>query len=276
MFIVLFMWVLELTLAWALVFIPPAFESPAEVTFEDRFNFAAHTIIGRSNNSPQLKLGAGGWETLSAFAGLTGVALVSLGLAYVLPLIGAIAHKRSTAAMVHALGDSVDFMRATIREAEEGGSFELQLLALTPAIILTAERQRSYPVLHYFHSANRHAALAPAMAKLALLLRKEIPAAPKIDITVTRPIFRAIHNLLGALEDGGLASYARDDPTIDNDALDAIGIGPLDRWEADQPPSIEWLKAYVQFDGWPWEDLLQGDEGDIAEVREQLDDEIDG
>ena len=59
-------------MSWALIFIPDVFKDPEAVNFQDRLLFAAHSIIGRSGNSPALEVGPGSWETIHALSGLTG------------------------------------------------------------------------------------------------------------------------------------------------------------------------------------------------------------
>ena len=258
-FAVILLWVVQLTLGWALVFVPEAFAAEREVGFTGRLAFASSAVLGRGGNRPQLETDQG-WELLHSVAGLTGVTLVSLSLAYLLPIIGAVVHKRSIAATVTALGDTVDAMRTTAATAG-GGSFELHLIALTPALSWSAERHRAYPVLHYFHSRDRHAALAPAAARLVLLLGHRMPQAEKVDATVVRPLGRALHNLMGALCEMGLADHARRSDGVDRTTIDATGLAPQDEGDRGPLPAVSLMRSYVRFDGWDWQDVADGDHG---------------
>ncbi len=251
----LLLWVLELTLCWSLIFVSEAFIAPSGgVNFGDRVMFAAQTIIGRGGNRPPLETVDGVWEFAHSIAGLTGVMIVSLGLAYVLPILGAVAHKRSIAAQIHTLGANVDEMRKLAREGLDE-TFNLHLIALTPAVALSAERHRSYPVLHYFHSSQPHASLAPAVAKIALLMNEDMPNHNPAAVT---PLGRSLQDLLGALENMGLGKFAEDKCNMKSDAVSEVGIEPL---EKDQRPipTLDWFRAYVQFDGWNWEEVASGD-----------------
>jgi len=275
--LVLLIWMSELTLGWALVFVPDAFGSGADPSFGDRLVFAAKAMIGRGGNSDLVAPVEGGWEALRTIAGATGVTLVSVGLAYVLPVLGGVAHRRSVAATIYTLGADVEEMRR-LAATRGGSSFELYLVALVPALSVVAESQRSYPVLHYFHSKDRHAALAPALAMLVEFLRDDQESLEGIDATVTEPLCRAIHNVLEALIRMGLQEYAEDVAGVDTSELHPVGIGKLvgdpdnegvaihesrDGVEAEVPgktvlPSKEWLEAYAGFDGWNWEDVDPG------------------
>ena len=255
-------WALELVIGWALVFTPAAFEESASeianLNFHDRLIFAASTVIGRAGNSPELTVTSDNWETVHALAGFTGVVIITFALAYVLPILASVAQSRSIAALINALGDSVEDMRS-LGETPHGSSFELHLVGLAPAIMLVAEQHRAYPVLHYFHARERHAALAPAVAKLVLLLRSDTDGMDKVDRTVVKPLERAVFNLLEALSTMGLDRYAHDRDGIDDDALDSIVVDPTSRRHSDERHSTEWLKAYVRFDGWVWEEVTGED-----------------
>lgn len=249
---ILMVWTFELVLGWALVFPATAFEEPDSHVFADRLLFATTAVVGRAGNTPPLAVDGDGWEILHSLAGLTGVFILSVGIAYVLPILGAVAHKRSVAAKIHTLGDSVADMLALGRTSG-GSSFELHLVALVGEIGLTAERHRAYPVLHYFHSHDRHAALAPAVAKIALLLQEDLEDVDKVDPTVRIPLERAIANLLGAVSAMGLSRYARDVPDLDDSAMDGIELDPSSPGGAhDGAIPTRWLEAYVRFDGWQW------------------------
>lgn len=251
--LILIAWTLELVLGWALLFPAGAFEEPSSLGFADRLLFASNAIIGRSGNSPALGVDGDGWEMLHSLAGLSGVFILSVGLAYVLPILGAVAHKRSIAAKIHTLGDGVADM-LELGRTPGGSSFELHLVALADQIVLTAERHRAYPVLHYFHSHDRHAALAPAVAKIALLLQDDLEDVDKVDATVRVPLERAIANLLGVVSSMGLARYARDVPDLDDGAMPVIELDPAASDGAHRGAiPVRWLEAYVRFDGWEWE-----------------------
>ena len=256
----LVIWVLELCLGWALIFVARAFEQPEAVTFLDRLVFAGKAIIGRSGNTPELTTLDGGWEIVNSIAGTSGVVIVSVGLAYVLPILGAVAHSRSVAALISTLGNTPEDLRELMEDCRED-QFQLHLVSLVAAISLTAERHRSYPVLHYFHSKDPHASLAPAITKIAIFLQRDRQGAKMVDPAVARPLNRAILNLLEALGRMGLTRYARDDEEIDENAMSEIIIDPLASPPNDGEPSEGWLKAYVKYDGWSWEKFFDT-EGD--------------
>jgi len=256
---VLALWVFELTLGWALVFVPEAFAVPAGVDFLDRLQFATRTVIGRAGNAPSLEVAGNGWESVHGIAGLTGVVIVSVGLAYVLPLLSSVAHKRSVATTVHTLAETLEGMRDA-GLSRRSSPVEHHLVTLMPAISLTTERHRAYPVLHYFHAHERPPALAPAMARLVPLLRAELravqgPDGPGLDPAVVRPVSRTIASLAEALCQLGVERYALERPEVETPPDPSIdGTPGFDAVDAGLP-SDEWMRAYVRYDGWnPQED----------------------
>ena len=265
--LVLVSWVGQLIAGWALIFVPSSLTGSGSdsVTFLDRVVFAGRTIVGRAGNTPGLSASKGPWELVHGFAGLSGVTMVTIGLAYILPILAGVALKRSLAVHVHALGNSVDDMKDLIRSTPGGGQIDLHFIALTPLIATVAERYRSYPVLHYFHSTDAHASLAPAIAKLCLLHRHDVAAdADDVDRTVTGPLARTIHDLYGALGRLGLLEFA-DRNGLDVDR-DQVGVDVLDSGHYGFPAD-DWLKAYVMFDGWDWNEVVAGDAARTARTR---------
>lgn len=250
--LILATWVIQLCLGWALIFLPRAFKSSENIDFLDRLTFAGKAIIGRSGNAPELETLDGFWTVVNSVAGTSGVIIVSVGLAYVLPILGAVAHNRSVAASVSTLGNTPDDLKSLMQDCRQD-QFQLHLISLVAAISLSAERHRSYPVLHYFHSKDPHASLAPAIAKVAIFLKRDRQGDQAVDPAVARPLNRAILNLLEALGRMGLTRYAQDDPLVEESDLSAIIIDPLAAPPNDGEPSDNWLKAYVRYDGWNWE-----------------------
>ena len=190
-----------------------------------------------------------------------------VGLAHVLPVLASVAPKRSVASSIHALGSNVDEIRR-LASTRGGSSFELHLIALVPALSAIVESQRSYPVLHHFHTKDRHAALPLALSMLVEFLRTDLDEFDSVDATVTEPLCRAIHNLLGALTRMGLEEHASSD-LMDVASTQSVGINTLaddshddrsDMLESheDDPsvlgrtrlPSMQWLDTYRRFDGW--------------------------
>jgi hypothetical protein len=233
MFTIILSWVAVLIIAWALIFVPDAFAKPSAVSFWDRLVFSSKAILGRGGNSPALKASNTVWEFARGFAGLSGVTMVTLALAYILPIRSAVVQKRKLALTISTLGDTRRAMMQLKAGVPEGDSFELHLIALVPMVALTVENHRAYPILHYFHSSDRRTALPLAIASLVAFLEEDHPDAPAIDRSVTEPLGRVLVNLFKEFASLGLPGHE----------------GALERDERPLPTK-EAVRAYVKYDGW--------------------------
>gem|GEM_PF-3600448 len=180
-------WLLELMLGWALVFVPDASNESGEVDFSDRHVFSASSLVGRGGNTHPLSIVEGIWEVIHIVASATGATLVTVGLTCLLPVLSGVAQRRSVAAAVHMLGSDVDAMRR-LAPTQGNGSFELHLISLVPAITTLAEINATNPVLHYIQSKDRHAALAPSLSILVDFLRDREDVNQKVNANVTEPL----------------------------------------------------------------------------------------
>lgn len=103
-------------------------------------------------------------RVLLAAQHLYGLALLSLALAWVLPVVSSVAARRGLAARVNLLLDGG-------LEWVEGGA-HLQLLAIAQELVEIAERHRAYPVLHVFRTSEPKTSLPVALARLDRLVEE--------------------------------------------------------------------------------------------------------
>lgn len=94
------------------------------------------------------------WQVLTSVAVVSGLALTTLAITYLVPVVTAVTARRTQARTIAALGSTPQDI---VVAAWRNGSFsylDQQLPRLAEQILLTAARHLSYPVLHYFHSAT--------------------------------------------------------------------------------------------------------------------------
>lgn len=104
--------------------------------------------------------GQGSWRLLTVAAGLTGFTVLTLGVTFVLTLLGAVAEKRAVADYITALG-------ATPRAlTSHPGRLYDHLPSLTAAVSGLAQKYAAYPMLQYYHTTGRNASLALRVAAL--------------------------------------------------------------------------------------------------------------
>ncbi|ELY57501.1 potassium channel family protein [Natronolimnohabitans innermongolicus] len=171
------MWIALLWLGWTLLFaggqtalISPQTGEPAD--WSGRFYYVAYTMFtnGNGDYSPT----TGTWEIASSFTTATGMAFVTLGVSYVLTVLGAVSEKRSFASDVTGLGErSEAFVRASwAGDDEEFRGIDLPMNSLADRLSLLADQHKAYPILHYYHSerASRASAIAVPIFDEALTI----------------------------------------------------------------------------------------------------------
>lgn len=97
------------------------------------------------------------WEVLTAVAVVSGLGLTTLAITYLVPVVSAVTARRVQANTVAGMGGTPqEIVIAGVGDDDPFPFFEHRLQALSDGILETAERHLSYPVLHYFHGAQRH------------------------------------------------------------------------------------------------------------------------
>ena len=206
-------WTLLLWTGWTLVFasgdgavVDASSQTPADLPA--RVYFVGFTLftLGNGDYVPS----GGAWQVLTAVASFTGLFLVTLAITYLLPVVQAVAEKRSLAGRIHSLGATG--VEIAAQAGGPGSSLERQLESAAADLTLHAERHLVYPVLHYFASDEARTALAPRLAALSdglLLLRHGLPEADRPDPTALGSVEGALDDYLATVR-GSLASPSED------------------------------------------------------------------
>lgn len=227
--LVLWTWLVVMIAGWGLVFgqegsllengeaLQPAF---------GRVHYAASLVLGRGGSD--FEPAAGVWRFAEQLASLIGVAFVGMAVAYVLPVVNAVIHKRQVAVSIWALGTSPVEVLTRAWNGRDFGELNLHLLALTPEIALLSQRHFAYPVLAYFHSADRDTALAPSMVVLdetLMLLESAIDGDVGCEASAWAPCRAAVSLFLKSVDAMDVHAANHEAlPIPDLDALRAVGI----------------------------------------------------
>ena len=266
-------WLVGLTIGWTLVFSmdgalaraadPDQQSSP--VRWVDSFFFVFGSLIGRSssNLSPDEAM----WSSVVAVMTLTGVGLLTLALAWILPIVSAVVQKRALAAKLSALGGTPEDIVLSSWTGRDLGDLNLHLLPLIDGLTQLAQHHLAYPVIHYFHSSDHRTAIGPRVAALdeALTLIEasgldDVDRGTRLDRSTTRPVRQAISDYLSTLEHIFITADDHVPPPPCGDRLVAGGL--VDRSELDERlPALcrelterrALLHGYVQHDGWTWD-----------------------
>jgi hypothetical protein len=152
------LWLVLMWGGWTLIFGHPdavvSSSTGAPADGWSRLYFAAFTTftLGIGDFVPN----GAPWQVLTSIAVISGLALTTTAITYLVPVVTAVTERRTQASLIASLGGSPqDIVIAGWREGSLA-YFQEQLPELAASIMLTAERHLTYPVLHYFHSPQRH------------------------------------------------------------------------------------------------------------------------
>ena len=183
----------------------------------------AYAAGGLAGAGAGLIAGTETWQLVNNVAALSGLALVTLSLTYLMQVISAVVSERSIMSTIAALagggGDA----------AAEGGTMPLQLVLIGQGISTAAHRHLAFPMLQYFHSSSASSSAGVNLARYDLLLDRHERCTSGDDATVMAGR-AAIADFLGTLR------------------LDASGT--MDRRER--------LQVFLRQEGWTWDDVTSG------------------
>ena len=161
------MWIALLWLGWTMLFAGDetalvSTHTGAQADWAGRFYYVAYTMF--TNGNGDYTPTTSGWEVASSFTTATGMAFVTLGVSYVLTVLGAVSQKRSFASDVTGLGErSEAFVRAGWTAEDEFRGLERPLESLATQLSVLADQHKAYPILHYYHSERPSRASAMAV-----------------------------------------------------------------------------------------------------------------
>lgn len=266
LFSVIGTWIVLLVVGWSTVLAAGRAvvgTSGSGAGFVATLSFVATSLVGGSPDD--VRLAAGGWQHVRPLLIGSGFALLSLVIAYVIPVVNATVSKRKVAAYISTLGhEPAEILRRTWN-GDHLSDLHLHLIAVTPMIVDMAEQHLAYPVLHYMDSQERHTALSASAATLDEMLT--VLEAVDGDVGVPRssllPARRAVSELLDTLREAFVQPGDEPVPPPAIEDLRDIGLPlPDDDTLSDVFTHLETrrrlLHAFLQHMGWRWEDLAAG------------------
>ncbi|MBW3577146.1 MAG: hypothetical protein KY462_05300 [Actinobacteria bacterium] len=262
LFAVVATWVMLLVVGWTLVFAasgglddPSAGRRPLPL-----LRFAVGLVVGRVDSPGQPVGGAG--QGLQLIAAASGVVLLTLTIAYIIPVVDATVLKRRVASQISTLGHTPAEVLGRAWNGTNFGDLHLYLVALVPTIGELAERHLAYPILHYFHSAERHTAVGPNVAVLdeALTMLRCCVGESTLEPSSTLPLRRAITQFLDTLREAFITLADAPAPPPDLGSLRSDGVPLVDKNEVQAEFEAvserrRLLLALLRHDAWSWEDL---------------------
>lgn len=259
------MWIVFIWVGWTFIFssVPTAVvntRTGGSADWWGRFYYVAYTMFTDGNGDYTPLYGGDIWEVASAFTTASGMAFVTLGVSYVLTVLGAVSDKRSFAATVTGLGDRSE---AFVRAGWNGENFhglERTIETLGSDLSKLAEQHKSYPILHYYHSekGERASAVAvPILDESLLLFRYAVPDEHSPDPAVVETARSSARSYLETLDE----SFIEPEPAVPRspnlDRLREDGIPTVSDQEfaealAEVTDRRRRLLGVVKADAWEW------------------------
>lgn len=264
--VILLLWLALLWGGWTLIFSadPSAVVVTAtgeQVGFWDRVYFAGYTLFTLGNGD--LRADGPVWRVVAVLGLLNGLGLATLGITYLVPVTTAASERRRLAATISALGDRPDDILTRAWNGTDFGLLPQHLVALGPDIDLLAQRHLTYPVLHFFHSRERHAAAGVAISRLdeaLMLLRAAVAERAALDASAVEPLHDSLTWFLDTLRSAFIQPADTAPPVPSLRALRAAGIPTVDDdtfagkvQELDERRRA--LAGFIRNDGWGWDDV---------------------
>lgn len=261
-FTVLGAWVALVTAGWVLVFSSDEGAVREAVTgvpgdLVARIYFTGYTVftLGIGDFRP----GDGVWQIATVLAAGTGLVLVTLSITYLVPVVSAVAQRRQLAGYIWSLGSSPQEILLRSWTGTGFGPLPQHLMSITPLVHGARHRHLTYPVLHYFHTADRDSAPPPNIANLSQalhLLRHGVAPDARPSDGAIAPLDAAIGSLLSAVGAADVPTAPSPLPLPALDPLRDAGIPVVDgaTYEATGPISERrraLLAALLVDDGWP-------------------------
>ena len=256
-------WVVLLCAGWTLLFAadPGSLidtRDPEPVTWAGRIWSVAYTMftVGNGDFRPR----DGFWEIASAVLAATGMTFVTLGVSYVLSVLGAVAVKRSFASGVTGIGARSE---AVVERGWDGRDFralDLPLSALASQLDTLADQHETYPILHYYHSERAQTASAVAVAVLdeaLTVLLHGVPEEHRPNAVVLAGARSSVESYLRTLHSAFIQPSERTPPPPDLGRLRARGVPTVsDAAFAEALEALEErrrkLLGMLEADAWPW------------------------
>lgn len=259
----LFVWVGLMWLGWTLLFaaepeslIDTRADEPVHWT--GRLYFVAYTMftMGNGDFTPR----DGFWQVVTSFTAASGMLFVTLGASYVISVLGAVAQKQAFASSVLGLGRRAEAVVKGAWDGESLHALDLPLSNLGSQLGLLVHQHKSYPVLHYYHSARAADASALAVAvfdEALTLLRFGVPEAVRPNRVLLEGARSSVQSYLRTLGSAFIRPAGDAPPPPDLDQLAETGVPTLgDAAFADALADLadrrRQLLGMVRADAWDW------------------------
>lgn len=258
--LILAMWTGLTWVAWSLIFMGSSgalvvSETGRAVPALERIQFAGQTLA--TIGLPEIEGGGFFWEVLVTLCGLNGFFILTLSVAYLLPLYEAAVSSRSVALMIAGLGDTPEEI---LRGKWDEAAFQTELMEIARRLFKQSVDQRAYPVLHFFQARVGEMSLCVrlcAIDEAVTMLEFGAREPDRLPRSVYHSWRRAVGEYLCALSHLSLAGTFSPPPVRPLGGLADLGVGVVSEERyleamATQDSHRAGLRGLVESQGWTW------------------------
>ena len=228
------------------------------IAWTERTYFVAYSMFTMGNGD--FTPADGVWQIATSLTTASGMLFVTLGVSYVISVLGAVTDKRSFAGSVIGLGSRSE---AFVCNGWVDGDFrglDLPINMLASDLDRLAEQHKAYPILHYYHSQRgaRSAAMAIAIFDETMtILRKGIPEEDRPNQALIENGCSSADSYLQTLNQAFISPAEKTPPPPDLDLLRKDDIPTVSDEEfaeaiEDLSHRRRQLLGAVQADAWHW------------------------
>jgi hypothetical protein len=267
----LFLWVALIWVGWTFLYAGDSASihsnsSGEPATWSGRVWYVAYTMftVGNGDFIPS----RGVWQIASSVTAASGMLFVTMGVSYVISILGAVSTKRAFAGSVTALGRRGEQMVEAGWDGTSLHSLDLPLNALTSQLGLLVEQHRSYPVLHYYHSEGPGDAAAVAVAVLdeaLTLIRFGVSGSARLDPALLKSAQSGVGSYLSTLNSAFIEPSDHLPPPPDLGRLRDAGIPTVS--DEDFAAALAGLEerrrkllGMIDADAWEWPPVEEASE----------------
>lgn len=262
-------WVLSIWLGWSLVFAgtPGAVvhaDSGEQASFASVIYFTAASVAttGLGDFVPS----SDGWRLLTGLVSVSGIAVITLAVTYLVPIIQAAVNRLHLAQRLNSMGSTPYDILDRHFDGEGFGVFEERIPALVDELTQLRAEHLAYPVLHFLHGSRAENAFAPRVAALdeaLTILEHGVDEKAHPSHRVVQPLREAIDALLHTVVQQAFTRPTMEVPPVPDLApVQEAGIPTRDDGEfaervASEDDRRRELLSYVRDDSWNWHDVYR-------------------
>lgn len=144
----------------------------------------------------------------AAICTISGLALTTMAITFLVPVVSAVTARRTQAATIAGLGPTCHDIILRAWRGNDLGILEQLLPPLAHGILLTGQRQLSYPVVRFFHSSKRDTDFRVQLFELdeaVTLLQHGLAAGSGPHPAVLRSVRRAVDTVIERVDDTAIS-----------------------------------------------------------------------